>query len=72
MSDTQTPTETKSKGLFQIIAGSIVVLGGIALGVGTIIGTGNISGAVNTAGPVIALGVGIAGFSRTIVESMKK
>jgi len=60
------------KGLFQIIAGSVVVLGGIALGVATVVSTGNVSGAVTTAGPVIALGVGIAGFSRTIVDNIKQ
>lgn len=72
MSDTQIQPESKpAKNWFQIIAGSVIVLGGIALGVGTIVGTGNIQTAVQTAGPVVALGVGVAGFSRTIVDSIK-
>ncbi len=59
------------KGLFQIIVGGVITLGGIALGAGIVISTGDVGKAVSTAGPVIATGVGIAGFSRTVAESVK-
>lgn len=59
------------KGTVQVIAGSVIVLGGIALGIATFISTSNVSAASTAAGPVIALGVGVAGFSRTVVDSAK-
>ncbi len=60
------------KGLLQVILGTAIALGGIGVGVAIVVSTGNVGNAVTTALPVIALGVGTAGFSQTIVNNVKQ